>query len=258
MKVAVVLVAVCLFVAVQGESVENFTTLVFLFLNSTQSYQGIKLVKLETFDGVCRGRFMDFDSEQSFAEIYRIFSKWQLDLKFYESLPGQMSEDEIMRRLQPCIDRYGDGTPNEVKMGEDRQALSEITLMQDGGPPHISRGAKQLLKDTFGEDRRERENMVLRATKRKYLYFTGLLTKMNEKKCSCPGSNGLLTTTGIFLPSPAQVSVETFPGTLYLKRQGSRRDVRWPEILGSGGWRYLAGVVETFRETGQGAAGQKS
>ncbi|UYV81676.1 hypothetical protein LAZ67_20001949 [Cordylochernes scorpioides] len=35
----------------------------------------------------------------------------------------------------------------------DRQALSEITFMQDGGPPHISRGAKQLLKDTFGEDR---------------------------------------------------------------------------------------------------------
>ncbi|UYV84311.1 hypothetical protein LAZ67_X001812 [Cordylochernes scorpioides] len=37
--------------------------------------------------------------------------------------------------------------------GEDRQALSEITFMQDGEPPHISRGAKQLLKDTFGEDR---------------------------------------------------------------------------------------------------------
>ncbi|UYV75632.1 hypothetical protein LAZ67_13000806, partial [Cordylochernes scorpioides] len=36
---------------------------------------------------------------------------------------------------------------------QDRQALSEITFMQDGGPPHISRGAKQLLKDTFGEDR---------------------------------------------------------------------------------------------------------
>ncbi|UYV84538.1 hypothetical protein LAZ67_X002509 [Cordylochernes scorpioides] len=31
---------------------------------------------------------------------------------------------------------------------QDRQALSEITFMQDGGPPHISRGAKQLLKDT--------------------------------------------------------------------------------------------------------------
>ncbi|UYV81723.1 K02A2.6-like [Cordylochernes scorpioides] len=37
--------------------------------------------------------------------------------------------------------------------GEDKQALSEITFMQDGEPPHISRGAKQLLKDTFGEDR---------------------------------------------------------------------------------------------------------
>ncbi|UYV64948.1 hypothetical protein LAZ67_3002546 [Cordylochernes scorpioides] len=32
---------------------------------------------------------------------------------------------------------------------QDRQALSEITFMQDGGPPHISRGAKQLQKDTF-------------------------------------------------------------------------------------------------------------
>ncbi|UYV80911.1 Transposase [Cordylochernes scorpioides] len=38
--------------------------------------------------------------------------------------------------------------------GEDRQALSEITFMQDGGPPHISRGAKQLLKDTFGHRKR--------------------------------------------------------------------------------------------------------
>ncbi|UYV61510.1 hypothetical protein LAZ67_1005115 [Cordylochernes scorpioides] len=27
----------------------------FFFLISTQSYQGIKLIKLETFDGVCRG-----------------------------------------------------------------------------------------------------------------------------------------------------------------------------------------------------------
>ncbi|UYV65386.1 hypothetical protein LAZ67_3004168 [Cordylochernes scorpioides] len=36
---------------------------------------------------------------------------------------------------------------------QDRQALSEITFMQDGEPPHISRGGKQLLKDTFGEDR---------------------------------------------------------------------------------------------------------
>ncbi|UYV76897.1 hypothetical protein LAZ67_14002326 [Cordylochernes scorpioides] len=35
--------------------------------------------------------------------------------------------------------------------GEDRQALSEITFMQDGGPPHISRGAKQLLKDSSVE-----------------------------------------------------------------------------------------------------------
>ncbi|UYV78452.1 hypothetical protein LAZ67_16001449 [Cordylochernes scorpioides] len=33
------------------------------------------------------------------------------------------------------------------------QVLSEITFMQDGGPPHISRCAKQLLKDTFGENR---------------------------------------------------------------------------------------------------------
>ncbi|UYV72345.1 hypothetical protein LAZ67_9002716 [Cordylochernes scorpioides] len=33
------------------------------------------------------------------------------------------------------------------------KALSEITFMKDGGPPHISRGAKQLLKDTFGENR---------------------------------------------------------------------------------------------------------
>ncbi|UYV78453.1 SETMAR [Cordylochernes scorpioides] len=31
------------------------------------------------------------------------------------------------------------------------KALSEITFMKVGGPPHISRGAKQLLKDTFGE-----------------------------------------------------------------------------------------------------------
>ncbi|UYV72919.1 hypothetical protein LAZ67_10001182 [Cordylochernes scorpioides] len=35
----------------------------------------------------------------------------------------------------------------------DRQSLSEITFIPDGGPPHISRGAEQLLKDTFGEDR---------------------------------------------------------------------------------------------------------
>ncbi|UYV79038.1 hypothetical protein LAZ67_17000831, partial [Cordylochernes scorpioides] len=33
------------------------------------------------------------------------------------------------------------------------KALSEITFMKDGGPPHISRGAKQLLKDTFCENR---------------------------------------------------------------------------------------------------------
>ncbi|UYV66850.1 hypothetical protein LAZ67_4003095 [Cordylochernes scorpioides] len=33
------------------------------------------------------------------------------------------------------------------------KALSEITFMKDRGPPHISRGAKQLLKDTFGENR---------------------------------------------------------------------------------------------------------
>ncbi|UYV68907.1 hypothetical protein LAZ67_6001594 [Cordylochernes scorpioides] len=33
------------------------------------------------------------------------------------------------------------------------KALSEITFMKVGGPPHISRGAKQLLKDTFGEIR---------------------------------------------------------------------------------------------------------
>ncbi|UYV76385.1 hypothetical protein LAZ67_14000246 [Cordylochernes scorpioides] len=33
------------------------------------------------------------------------------------------------------------------------KALSEITFMKDGGPPHTSRGAKQLLKDTFGENR---------------------------------------------------------------------------------------------------------
>ncbi|UYV60951.1 hypothetical protein LAZ67_1002910 [Cordylochernes scorpioides] len=37
--------------------------------------------------------------------------------------------------------------------GEGRQALSDITFMQDEGPPHISRGAEQLLKDTLGEDR---------------------------------------------------------------------------------------------------------
>ncbi|UYV68504.1 hypothetical protein LAZ67_5004531, partial [Cordylochernes scorpioides] len=36
---------------------------------------------------------------------------------------------------------------------QDRQALSEIIFMQDGGLPHISRSAEQLLKDTFGEDR---------------------------------------------------------------------------------------------------------
>ncbi|UYV79914.1 hypothetical protein LAZ67_18001034 [Cordylochernes scorpioides] len=36
---------------------------------------------------------------------------------------------------------------------QDRQALSEITFMQDGEPPHISRGAKQFLKDTFGKNR---------------------------------------------------------------------------------------------------------
>ncbi|UYV79775.1 hypothetical protein LAZ67_18000608 [Cordylochernes scorpioides] len=40
---------------------------------------------------------------------------------------------------------------NERTFKTDRQALSETTFMQDGGPPHISRGAKQLLKDTFGE-----------------------------------------------------------------------------------------------------------
>ncbi|UYV79759.1 hypothetical protein LAZ67_18000579 [Cordylochernes scorpioides] len=40
----------------------------------------------------------------------------------------------------------------EMPLYQDRQALSEITFMQDGGPPHISRGAKQLLKDTFSED----------------------------------------------------------------------------------------------------------
>ncbi|UYV76387.1 hypothetical protein LAZ67_14000250 [Cordylochernes scorpioides] len=34
---------------------------------------------------------------------------------------------------------------------QNRQALSEITFIQDGGPPHISRSAEQLLKDTFGE-----------------------------------------------------------------------------------------------------------
>ncbi|UYV73778.1 hypothetical protein LAZ67_11000900 [Cordylochernes scorpioides] len=28
-----------------------------------------------------------------------------------------------------------------------------ITFMKDGGPPHISRGVKQLLKDTFGKNR---------------------------------------------------------------------------------------------------------
>ncbi|UYV74860.1 hypothetical protein LAZ67_12001370 [Cordylochernes scorpioides] len=33
------------------------------------------------------------------------------------------------------------------------KALSEITFMKDGGPPHISRGAKQLLKNTFVENR---------------------------------------------------------------------------------------------------------
>ncbi|UYV74027.1 hypothetical protein LAZ67_11001874 [Cordylochernes scorpioides] len=33
------------------------------------------------------------------------------------------------------------------------KALSEITFMKVGGPPHISRGAKQLLKNTFVENR---------------------------------------------------------------------------------------------------------
>ncbi|UYV67957.1 hypothetical protein LAZ67_5002621 [Cordylochernes scorpioides] len=36
---------------------------------------------------------------------------------------------------------------------KDRQALGEITFKQYGGPPHISCGAKQLLKDTFSKDR---------------------------------------------------------------------------------------------------------
>ncbi|UYV60168.1 LONRF2 [Cordylochernes scorpioides] len=36
---------------------------------------------------------------------------------------------------------------------QDKQPLSEIAFMQEGGPPPISRGAKQLLKDTLGEDR---------------------------------------------------------------------------------------------------------
>ncbi|UYV76762.1 hypothetical protein LAZ67_14001971 [Cordylochernes scorpioides] len=40
----------------------------------------------------------------------------------------------------------------DILILQDRQALSEITFMQDGGPPHISRGAKQFLKDTFGEN----------------------------------------------------------------------------------------------------------
>ncbi|UYV63034.1 SETMAR [Cordylochernes scorpioides] len=40
-----------------------------------------------------------------------------------------------------------------ISYGTDRQALNEITFMQDGGPPHISCGAKHLLKDTFGEYR---------------------------------------------------------------------------------------------------------
>ncbi|UYV84601.1 Transposase [Cordylochernes scorpioides] len=42
---------------------------------------------------------------------------------------------------------------NGIPILQDRQALSEITFMQDGGPPHISHGDKQLLKDTFDEDR---------------------------------------------------------------------------------------------------------
>ncbi|UYV66086.1 hypothetical protein LAZ67_4000132 [Cordylochernes scorpioides] len=38
-------------------------------------------------------------------------------------------------------------------ISQGRQVLNEITFMKDGGPPHISRGAKQLPKDTFGENR---------------------------------------------------------------------------------------------------------
>ncbi|UYV68100.1 hypothetical protein LAZ67_5003060 [Cordylochernes scorpioides] len=64
-------------------------------------------------------------------------------------------KDKIITGDETWVYGYDPETKRQLPSGEvrDRQAISEITFMQDGGPPHISRGAKQLLKDTLGEDR---------------------------------------------------------------------------------------------------------
>ncbi|UYV72107.1 hypothetical protein LAZ67_9001834 [Cordylochernes scorpioides] len=62
---------------------------------------------------------------------------------FTYSLIGPFSLNKSTEELlKPFLEKV-------IPISQDRQALTEITFMQDVGPPHISRGAKQLLKDTF-------------------------------------------------------------------------------------------------------------
>ncbi|UYV70622.1 hypothetical protein LAZ67_8000048 [Cordylochernes scorpioides] len=77
------------------------------------------------------------------------------------------------------------------------KALSEITFMKVGGPPHISRGAKQLLKDTFGEIRGISRHIpvaskITRLDALRFL-FMGVAEQPSDMKASCETSRITLT-----------------------------------------------------------------
>ncbi|UYV65420.1 hypothetical protein LAZ67_3004314 [Cordylochernes scorpioides] len=76
---------------------------------------------------------------------------WTDDAHFYLKGEFNIQNCLILATENPRI--FTEILLNQPRVTVLAKALSEITFMKDGGPPHISRGAKQLLKDTFGENR---------------------------------------------------------------------------------------------------------
>ncbi|UYV61931.1 hypothetical protein LAZ67_1007096 [Cordylochernes scorpioides] len=81
--------------------------------------------------------------------VWCSFTSFIIGALFFEEINGRTFKTvSVTGRLYVQILRE-----KVIPILQDRKALSEITFTQDGGPPHISSGAKKLLKDTFGEDR---------------------------------------------------------------------------------------------------------
>ncbi|UYV70218.1 hypothetical protein LAZ67_7002223 [Cordylochernes scorpioides] len=111
---------------------------------------------IETLSTYGELKVIGFDKRQEFAAW--VFRKIDIDEANF-SLNGEVNpqNSRIWTTENPRnfteMPLYQPRVTVWLRKGYSQIALSEITFMQDGGPPHISRGAKQLLKDTFSEDR---------------------------------------------------------------------------------------------------------